>query len=193
MGPRLQKTLLFLGVFGLLGTTSCAGPAKKEGYFRYSAGRLMFKLPPGEWEQIREVPAPYNTFIVEHRPRVVLTARIRPAVIFIWTKQSPRNFSERPIEAYKWLEAFLKTREKAVERSKQDRYFDYEFLAGAIAARTVLGGDLGDVQLRGSGKAMFYYHDGNSHLYYFELLADSAVFEAVKDEFTEALKETHGY
>ncbi len=198
MAQRVQKTLLVLGVLGLLGTTSCAGTSKNEGYLKYSSGRLMFKLPSGEWErvrhdQIQKVPIPYKNFIVGARPKVVLVPRIRPAVILIWTEKSYRDLSGQRLEGYKWLEEFLRKREKAVNQSGENRFFDYELLDGSIAARTSLEGEPGDVQVKGSGKAMFHYYLGASYLYYFELLADSDVFDAVNEEFTEALEETHGY
>ena len=41
----------------------------------------MFKLPAGDWEVVKEVPAPYDAFTVGKKPDVVLAARVRPAVI----------------------------------------------------------------------------------------------------------------
>ena len=198
MEQRVQKALLVLSVLGFLGITGCAAPALNQGYYKYRSGRLLFKLPSGEWEQVKrdqfqKVPAPYKDFIVGVRPKVVLEPRIRPAVILIWSEKSYRDLSKQPLDAYKWLEEFLRRREKAVRQSNEHRYFDYELLDGAIAATTSLEGEPGDVQVRGSGKAMLHYHGGDSYLYYFELLADSDVFDAVNEEFIEALKGTHGY
>ena len=198
MGPSLKKALLVLGLLSLIGLIGCAGAPKQEGYFAYSSARLMFKLPPGDWQQVKwqerkDVPSPYNNFIRGNRPKVVLAATIRPAVIFIWTEHKVRDFSERPLKAYEWLEKFLKRREKAIEGSGNNLFFDYELYDKTTAARTSLVGEFEDFQVRGSGKAMFYFPKGSSHLYYFELLADADVFEAVKEEFSEALKETHGY
>jgi hypothetical protein len=48
----------------------------------------MFKLPAGDWEVVKEVPAPYNAFTVGKKPDVVLAARVRPAVIKIWVERS---------------------------------------------------------------------------------------------------------
>ena len=47
--------------------------------------------------------------------------------------------------------------------------------------------------MRGQGEAQIYFHKGETYFYYFELQADADVFDAVKEEFTEALRETHGY
>ena len=198
MGPRLKKALMVFSLLGFLGAASCATAPKQESYFTYPSGRLQFKLPPGEWERVKlqekkDVPSPYNAFIVGNRPNVVLAAAIRPAVIFIWTERSHRDLSEKSLKAYAWLEKFLKRRERAVDRSGENTSFDYELYAKAIAARTSLTGEFEDFQVKGSGKAMFYFHKGSSYLHYFELLADADVFDAVKEEFTQALEETHGY
>ena len=67
MGRRLVTVLLIL-IFGGLGTTTAFGASLEEGYLHYSKGRLKFKLPAGNWEVVKEVPAPFNVFTVGKSP-----------------------------------------------------------------------------------------------------------------------------
>ena len=106
MGRRLVTVLLIL-IFGGLGTTAAFGASLEEGYLRYSKGRLKFKLPAGDWEIVKEVPAPYDAFTVGKKPDVVLAARVRPAVIKIWVERSARDYSDNLIKAYGRLRGTL--------------------------------------------------------------------------------------
>jgi hypothetical protein len=185
MGRRLATVLLIL-IFGSLGATAASGASIEEGYLSYSKGRLMFKLPAGDWEVVKEVPAPYNAFTVGKKPDVVLAARVRPAVIKIWVERSSRDYSDNLIKAYGKLRDILKNRSKAARASKNYQYFEY-------AAESTMAAQAEDLQVRGQGEARIYFHKGKTYFQYFELLADSDVFDAVKEEFSEALKETRGH
>lgn len=192
MGRRLVTVLLIL-IFGGLGTTAAFGASLEEGYLRYSKGRLKFKLPAGDWEIVKEVPAPYDVFTVGKKPDVVLAARVRPAVIKIWVERSSRDYSDNLIKAYGKLKDILKSRRKAARASKNYQYFEYELLGGVPAAESTMAAQAEDLQLQGQGEARIYFHKGRTYFQYIELLADSDVFDAVKEEFVEALKETRGH
>ncbi len=192
MGRRLATVLLIL-IFGSLGATAASGASLEEGYLSYSKGRLMFKLPAGDWEVVKEVPAPYDAFTVGKKPDVVLAARVRPAVIKIWVERSSRDYSDNLIKAYGKLRDILKNRSKAARASKNYQYFEYELLGGVVAAESTMAAQAEDLQVRGQGEARIYFHKGKTYFQYFELLADSDVFDAVKEEFSEALKETRGH
>ena len=192
MGRRLVTVLLIL-IFGGLGTTAAFGASLEEGYLRYSKGRLKFKLPAGDWEIVKEVPAPYDVFTVGKKPDVVLAARVRPAVIKIWVERSSRDYSDNLIKAYGKLKDILKSRRKAARASKNYQYFEYELLGGVPAAESTMAAQAEDLQLQGQGEARIYFHKGRTYFQYIELLADSDVFDAVKEEFAEALKETRGH
>jgi hypothetical protein len=176
-----------------LGATAASGASLEEGYLSYSKGRLMFKLPAGDWEVVKEVPAPYDAFTLGKKPDVVLAARVRPAVIKIWVERSSRDYSDNLIKAYGKLRDILKNRSKAARASKNYQYFEYELLGGVPAAESTMAAQAEDLQVRGQGEARIYFHKGNTYFQYFELLADSDVFDAVKEEFSEALKETRGH
>ena len=192
MGRRLVTVLLIL-IFGSLGATAAFGASLEEGYLRYSKGRLKFKLPAGDWEIVKEVPAPYNAFTVGKKPDVVLAARVRPAVIKIWVERSSRDYSDNLIKAYGRLKNILKNRRKAARASKNYQYFEYELLGGMPAAESTLAAQAEDLQVQGQGEARIYFHKGRTYFQYIELLADSEVFDAVKEEFAEALKETRSH
>jgi len=192
MGRRLVTVLLIL-IFGGLGTTAAFGASLEEGYLRYSKGRLKFKLPAGDWEIVKEVPAPYDVFTVGKKPDVVLAARVRPAVIKIWVERSSRDYSDNLIKAYGKLKDILKSRRKAARASKNYQYFEYELLGGMPAAESTMAAQAEDLQVQGQGEARIYFHKGRTYFQYIELLADSDVFDAVKEEFAEALKETRGH
>lgn len=192
MGRRLVTVLLIL-IFGGLGTTAAFGASLEEGYLRYYKGRLKFKLPAGDWEIVKEVPAPYDVFTVGKKPDVVLAARVRPAVIKIWVERSSRDYSDNLIKAYGKLKDILKSRRKAARASKNYQYFEYELLGGVPAAESTMAAQAEDLQLQGQGEARIYFHKGRTYFQYIELLADSDVFDAVKEEFAEALKETRGH
>ena len=192
MGRRLVTVLLIL-IFGGLGTTAAFGASLEEGYLRYSKGRLKFKLPAGDWEIVKEVPAPYDVFTVGKKPDVVLAARVRPAVIKIWVERSSRDYSDNLIKAYGKLKDILKSRRKAARASKNYQYFEYELLGGVPAAESTMAAQAEDLQLQGQGEARIYFHKGRTYFQYIELLADSDVFDAVKEEFAGALKETRGH
>lgn len=192
MDRRLLTVLLIL-IFGSLGATPASGVSLEEGYLRYTKGRLQFKLPAGDWEVVKAVPAPYNAFTVGKKPDVVLAARVRPAVIKIWVERSSRNYSDKLIKAYEKLKDILGNRRKAALASKNYQYFEYELLGGVPAAESTMAAQAGDLQVQGQGEARIYFHKGKTYFQYFELLADSDVFDAVKEEFSEALKETRGY
>ena len=192
MGRRLVTVLLIL-IFGSLGATAAFGASLEEGYLRYSKGRLKFKLPAGDWGIVKEVPAPYDVFTVGKKPDVVLAARVRPAVIKIWVERSSRDYSDNLIKAYGKLKDILKSRRKAARASKNYQYFEYELLGGVPAAESTMAAQAEDLQLQGQGEARIYFHKGRTYFQYIELLADSDVFDAVKEEFAEALKETRGH
>ena len=192
MGRRLVTVLLIL-IFGGLGTTAAFGASLEEGYLRYSKGRLKFKLPAGDWEIVKEVPAPYGAFTVGKKPDVVLAARVRPAVIKIWVERSSRDYSDNLIKAYDKLKDILRNRRRAARASKKYQYFEYELLGGMPAAESTMAAQAEDLQVQGEGEARIYFHEGRTYFQYIELLADSDVFDAVKEEFAEALKETRGH
>ena len=192
MGRRLVTVLLIL-IFGSLGATAAFGASLEEGYLRYSKGSLKFKLPAGDWEVVKEVPAPYDAFTVGKKPDVVLAARVRPAVIKIWVERSSRDYSDKLIKAYGKLKDILKSRRKAARASKNYQYFEYELLGGVPAAESTMAAQAEDLQVQGQGEARIYFHKGRTYFQYIELLADSDVFDAVKEEFAEALKETRGH
>ena len=192
MGRRLATVLLIL-IFGSLGATAAFGASLEEGYLHYSKGRLKFKLPAGDWEIVKEVPAPYDVFTVGKKPDVVLAARVRPAVIKIWVERSSRDYSDNLIKAYGKLKDILKSRRKAARASKNYQYFEYELLGGVPAAESTMAAQAEDLQVQGQGEARIYFHKGRTYFQYIELLADSDVFDAVKEEFAEALKETRGH
>ncbi len=192
MDRRLVTVLLIL-IFGTLVATAASGESIEEGSLLYAKGRLQFKLPAGDWEVVKTVPAPYNAFTVGKKPDVVLAARVRPAVIKIWVERSSRNYSDKLIKAYEKLKDILGNRRKAALASKKYQYFEYELLAGVPAAESTMAAQAGDLQVQGQGEARIYFHKGKTYFQYFELLADSDVFDAVKEEFSEALKETRGY
>ena len=198
MRSRLTTAFLVLSLVALLGIIGCA-PSIKDGYLRYSPGRLMFKIPPGSWEKVKvaegviQMPQPFNKFMVGKKPSVALAAAIRPAVILIWVDHTSRDYSNRLIDGFARLEDFLQDRQEAAQRSKKYEYFEYTLFNDLIAAKTDLAAQSGDFEMRGQGEAQFYFHKGETYFYYFELQADADVFDAVKEEFTEALKETHGY
>jgi hypothetical protein len=50
-----------------------------------------------------------------------------------------------------------------------------------------------DLQVQGKGQARIYFHEGRTYFQSIKLLADSEVFDAVIEEFAEALKETRGH
>ena len=191
MGRRLVTVLLIL-IFGSLGATAAFGASLEEGSLHYSKGRLKFKLPAGDWEIVKEVPAPYDDFTVGKKPDVVLAARVRPAVIKIWVERSFRDYSDNLIKAYGKLKDILKSRRKAARASKNYQYFEYELLGGVPAAESKMAAQAEDLQVQGQGEARIYFHKGRTYFQYIELLADSDVFDAVKEEFAEALKETRG-
>ncbi len=197
MRSRLTTAFLVLSLVALLGTIGCA-PSIQDGYLRYSPGRLMFKIPPGSWEKVKveegviQIPQPFNKFTVGKRPSVALAAAVRPAVIYIWVDHTSRDYSNRLVDGFNRLESFLQNRQKAAQRSNRFKYFEYMLLNDLIAAKTDLAAQSGDFEMRGHGQARIYFHKGETYFYYFELQADAEVFDAVKEEFTEALKETHG-
>ena len=124
---------------------------------------------------------------------MVLAARVRPAVIKIWVERSSRDYSDNLIKAYGKLRDILKNRSKAARASKNYQYFEYELLSGVPAAESTMAAQAEDLQVRGQGEARIYFYKGKTYFQYFELLADSDVFDAVKEEFSEALKETRGH
>ena len=189
MVRRLVTVVLIL-ILGSLGTTAAFGASLEDGYLRYSKGRLKFKLPTGDWEVVREVPAPYDAFTVGKKPDVVLAARVRPAVIKIWVERSSRDYSDNLIKAYGKLKDILNNRRKAARASKNYQYFEYELLGGVPAAESTMAAQAEDLEVQGQGEARIYFHKGRTYFQYIELLADSDVFDAVKEEFAEALKET---
>ena len=191
MDRRLVTVLLIL-TFGSIGATTASGVSREEGYLHYTKGRLQFKLPAGDWEIVKEVPAPYDAFTVGKKPDVVLAARIRPAVIKIWVARSSRDYSDNLIKAYGKLKDILSSRRKAALASKNYQYFEYELLGGLPAAESSLAAQVEDLQVQGQGEARIYFHKGRTYFQYIKLLADSDVFDAVKEEFAEALKETRG-
>jgi hypothetical protein len=189
MGRRLVTVVLIL-ILGSLGTTAAFGASLEDGYLRYSKGRLKFKLPTGDWEIVREVPAPYDAFTVGKKPDVMLAARVRPAVIKIWVERSSRDYSDNLIKAYGKLKDILNNRRKAARTSKNYQYFEYELLGGVPAAESTMAAQAEDLEVQGQGEARIYFHKGRTYFQYIELLADLDVFDAVKEEFAEALKET---
>ena len=192
MRRRYITTLLFLVFLAILARDASA-VSFEDGYLRYSSGRLLFKFPEGDWEAVTEMPPPYDAFRIGSKPDLVLAARVRPAVILIWVEHSSTDYSGRRLKAYKRLEGTLKSRKTAAERSKKYQYFDYDLFNGMVAAKSMMAAQVGDLQLKGYGEARIYFHEGETYFQYFELLADSEVFEAVRAEFVEALKETRGY
>ena len=191
MGRRLVTVLLIL-ILGGLGTTLAFGASLEEGYLQYSKGRLKFKIPAGNWDIVKKVPAPYDAFTVGKKPDVVLAARVRPAVIKIWVERSSRDYSDNLIKAYERLRGNLKNRRRAAQASKNYKYFEYELFGGVPAAESSMAAQAGDLEVQGQGEARIYFHKGRTYFQYIELLADSDVFDAVKEEFAEALKETRG-
>ena len=189
MGRRLVTVVLIL-IFGSLGATAAFGASLEDGYLRYSKGRLKFKLPAGDWEVVKKVPAPYDAFTVGKKPDVVLAARVRPAVVKIWVERSSRDYSDNLIKAYGKLKDILNNRRKAARASKNYQYFEYELLGGVPAAESTMAAQAEDLEVQGQGEARIYFHKGRTYFQYIELLADSDVFDAVKEEFAEALKET---
>jgi hypothetical protein len=162
----------------------------EDGYFRYPKGRLLFKLPAGNWEVVKKIPPPYDAFKVGPKPDVILAAMVRPAVILIWTERSSTDYSGRLLKAYERLEKILKKRQRG---AREYQYFDYDLSGGTPAATSAMAAQAGDLQIKGYGEARIYTHEGNTYFQYIELLADSDVFEAVREEFVEALGETRGY
>jgi hypothetical protein len=192
MGRRYITTLLFLVFLAILASHASA-VSFEDGYLRYSSGRLLFKFPAGEWQAVTEMPPPYDAFRVGSKPDLVLAAEVRPAVILIWVEHTSTDYTGRRLKAYERLGKILKSRRKAAKGSKKYQYFDYDLFNGVPAAKSRMAAQVGDLQLKGYGEARIYFHEGDTYFQYFELLADSEVFEAVRAEFVEALKETHGY
>ena len=146
MGRRLVTALLIL-IFGGLGPTTAFGTSLEEGYLRYSRGRLKFKLPAGNWDIVKKVPAPYDAFTVGKKPDVVLAARVRPAVIKIWVDRSSRDYSDKLIKAYGRLRGILKNRRGAARASKHYQYFEYELFGGVSAAKSSMAAQAGDLEI----------------------------------------------
>ena len=192
MRKRYIKILLLFVFLAILASDVLA-VSFEDGYLRYSSGRLLFKFPAGDWEAVTEMPPPYDAFRIGSKPDLVLAARVRPAVILIWVEHSSTDYSGRLLKAYKRLEGTLKSRKKAAQISKKYQYFDYDLFNGVPAAKSRMAAQVGDLQLKGYGEARIYIHESETYFQYFELLADSEVFEAVRAEFIEALKETRGY
>jgi hypothetical protein len=190
MRLRSITSLLFL-VF--LATLASRAQAFEDGYFRYPKGRLLFKLPAGTWEVVKQMPEPFDAFKLGSKPDVILAAMVRPAVILIWTDRSSTDYSGRLLKAYERLEKILKKRQRAAKGSEEYQYFDYDLLSGTPAAKSAMAAQTGDLQVKGFGEARIYSHEGSTYFHYFELLADADVFEAVSAEFIEALQQTRGY
>lgn len=186
-------TTLFLFAFLAMFSSRASAVSLEDGYLKYPKGGLMFKLPAGNWEIVKKVPAPYDAFSVGTKPEVVLAAGIRPAVIKIWVVRSSRDYSKNFIKAYGKLKNILKSRRKAARSAKQYKYFEYELFDGVPAAKSKLAAQVEDLQVQGQGEARIYLHEGKTYFQYIELLADSDVFDGVSEEFSEALKETFGY
>ena len=186
-------TTFFLFAFLVMFFSLASAVSLEEDYLSYPKGGLMFKLPAGNWEVLKKVPAPFDAFNVGTKPDVVLAARIRPALIQIWVKPSSRDYSDNLVKAYEKLENILKNRRKAAWASKNYQYFEYELLSGVPAARSMMAAEAEDLRVQGQGEARIYFHKGKTYFQYFELLADSDVFEAVKEEFSEAMKETRAH
>ena len=186
-------TTLFLFVFLAICSSRASAASLEDGYLKYPKGGLIFKLPAGNWEIVKKVPAPYDSFSVGTKPDVVLAAGIRPAVIKIWVVRSSRDYSDKLLKAYGKLKDILNSRRKAARAAKQYKYFEYELFDGVPAARSTMAAQVEDLQVQGQGEARIYFHEGKTYFQYIELLADSDVFDGVKEEFSEALKETFSY
>jgi hypothetical protein len=186
-------TTLLLFVFLAMFSSRASAVSLEDGYLKYPKGGLMFKLPAGNWEIVKKVPTPYDAFSVGTKPDVVLAATIRPAVIKIWVERSSRDYSDNLIRAYGKLKGILKNRRKAARAAKQYKYFEYELFDGVPAAKSTMAAQVEDFQVQGQGEARIYFHKGKTYFQYIELLADSDVFDGVKEELSEALKETFGY
>ena len=192
MSPRLTRTLLIVGLWVVFATVASAA-SMKDGYFRYRRGRLMFKVPPGQWEKVEKAPEAFKHLMTGREPNVILAARIRPAMILIWVKHTYRDLSQSRVTAFGELEKILILRKKAADAHWRYRYFAYELQDDTIKASTAYSAKADDFDVRGHGEGMFYFRNGDSYFYYFELLADSDVFEAIKDEFVGAMEMTHIY
>ena len=191
---RLQTiTTLFLFALLAMFSSPASAVSLEDGYLKYPKGGLMFKLPAGNWEIVKKVPEPFDVFSVGTNPEVVLAAGIRPAVIKIWVERSGRDYSDNLLRAYKKLKNILKNRRKAARAAKQYKYFEYELFDGVPAAKSTMAAQVEDFQVRGQGEARIYFHEGKTYFQYIELLTDSDVFDEVKEEFSESLKETFGY
>ncbi len=189
---RLRSITLLL-FFLFLATLASHAQAFEDGYFRYPEGRLLFKLPLGTWQVVKKMPESFDAFKMGSKPDVILAAMVRPAVILIWTERSSTDYSGRLLKAYERLEKILRKRQRAAKGSGEYQYFEYDLLGGTPAAKSAMAAQAGDLQVKGYGEARIYSHEGSTYFHYFELLADADVFEAVGEEFIEALQQTRGY
>ena len=57
-------TTLLLFVFLAMFSSRASAVLLEDGYLKYPEGGLMFKLPVGNWEIVKKVPAPYDAFSV---------------------------------------------------------------------------------------------------------------------------------
>ena len=192
MSPRLTKALLILGLWILFATVASAASIK-DGYFRYPRGRLMFKVPPGQWAKVKEVPEAFKHLIIGRRPNAMLAAGVRPAIIQIWVDRTFRDFSQQRISAFERLEKMIIKRKRRADAHLRYKYFAYELQDDTVKATTALFARANGLDVRGYGEGMFYFRDGKSYFYYIEILADSDVFDAIKDEFLEAMQMTYIY
>ena len=192
MSPRLTKALLILGLWILFAAVASAASIN-DGYFRYRRGRLMFKVPPGQWAKVEEAPKAFKHLIIGKRPNVMLTAGVRPALIQIWVDKTFRDYSQRRISAFEKLERMIMKRKKSADAHFRYKYFAYELQDDTVKATTALFAKADGFDVRGHGEGMFYFRDGKSYFYYIEILADSDVFDAIKDEFLEAMQMTYIY
>jgi hypothetical protein len=192
MSPRLTRALLILGLCVLF-TTVASAASMQDGYFRYRYGRLMFKVPPGKWRKAEQPPEAFKQIMTGKKPNVILTAQIRPAMILIWIDRTFRDYSQRRITAFSELEKIIAKRKKHADAHWRYKYFAYELQDNTIKATTSLMAKGDEFKVRGHGEGMFYFRDGKSYFYYFEVLADADVFDAIRDEFVEAMQTTYIY
>jgi hypothetical protein len=192
MRRGVNIVVLVLVLWALSGAAALAG-ALLDGYFRYPPGRLMFKLPPGNWQVVEQAPASFSRLVAGTMPTAILSAPEQGALILIWVKHTYTDYSHEPVQAFAQLKSLLQERQKAADDNSHFKYFEYQLQDGPIKAKSVLEAKTASFPVRGVGEALFFFREGDSYFYYAELLARAQEFEAASKGFLEAMGETYAY
>jgi hypothetical protein len=193
MDRFLKITVLGLALWTLL-CSVVFGEMLEGGYLRSASDRLMLKLPPGTWHEVREAPAPFAAVISRRSPEVILTDSAGKMVILLWTDFTFRDYSRWPVSAYTEVGRFLDKRRKMARAIPSYRYFEYDFVGeGVVRAKSEMAAKAETVDVRGLGACLLFFRDDDSYFYYVELLAEAPALQSIKGDFLEALGATYAY